>query len=304
MIPSEVNKERILLSCLNWGKGHVARCIGLVEQLLKQENELVIAGNIDQLAVFRIYFPEIQYITIPSYPFEFRGNGNFTSDLWRSRKALLRFVQSETALVQELVEEHSITLVISDHRYGFYSKKVPSIFITHQLNLPLKWWQFPAQIVHNRSMDNFNFKWVMDIESKPLAGKLSARNKHENVIYIGHYSRFKNHQSTSEKESTVLVCNGPQPYDEQLLQKFSNVKDLQIIAPDSFRKKYPSIEIQSSSNWKKCDELLMNATVIYAYCGYSTLMDSLYLKAIFELIPTKGQREQEYLFDLNQKINK
>lgn len=301
MIPAEVNKERVLLSCLNWGKGHVARCIGLVEQLLNQDNELIIAGDVDQIAIFRIYFPSINYITIPSYPFDFKGNGNFTSDLWRSRKALLRFIDSETAMVQELVQEHSVSFVISDHRYGFYSKTVPSIFITHQLNLPLKWWQFPAQLIHIRSMNNFSLKWVMDEENKPLAGKLSARNQHKNVFYIGHYSRFKNCHPSSEKESTVLVCNGPQPYDEQLLQKFMNVKDIKIIAPERVLKKYPSLKIQSSSNWKKCDELLMNATNIYAYCGYSTLMDSLFLKAKLELIPTKGQREQEYLFDLHQK---
>lgn len=304
MTPSEVSNERIILSCLNWGKGHVARCIGLVEQLIVQQNEIIIAGDLEQIEVFKTYFPSLKFIEIPSYPFHFSGNGNFTLDLLKSRNKLKAVIQTETKLVSQIVEKHSISLIISDHRYGFFSAKIPSIFITHQLNLPLKWWQFPAQKIHNQYLSAFNTIWVMDSESNPLAGKLSMRKNQNNLVYIGHYSRFMNQKSTKSDGMNVLICNGPKPYDEQLLLKFINNKKIHIIAPKRLCEKYPNANMRSSENWKECDLIILNAAKIHAYCGYTTLMDAQFLQAKFELFPTIGQMEQEYLFELQKKISK
>lgn len=304
MIPSELKNERVLISCLNWGKGHVARCIGLIEELVLHDNEVIVAGDSEQLQIFKTYFPTIIGIEIPSYPFRFSGNGSFSNDLWKSRKALLKVMKEEVTIVEQLVLKHSITLVLSDHRYGFYAESVPSIFITHQLNLPLKWWQFSAQLVHERFMKKFQFIWVMDTEQSSLAGQLSWRKNRQNVSYIGHYSRFMHKEKSNQKDLKIVVCNGPTPYDEQLLMKYMHQSEFQLIAPSHLKDKYPHASILASSDWKKCDELILKSSEINAYCGYSTLMDAQFLDARFILIPTKGQLEQEYLYSLHFGVNK
>lgn len=299
MRPAEFKNERILISCLNWGKGHVARCIGLIEQLLSQNNAVIIAGDSDQILIFKVYFPKLEFIEIYPYPFEFKGKGDFAMDLWRSRKSLSKTILNESFIVDEIVSEKNISKVISDHRYGFFSAIVTSIFITHQLNLPLKWWQRIVQIKHEKLMKSFQEIWVMDIETEPLAGKLSARRSHKNVQYIGHYSRFMNLEMNTTLNLKVLVCNGPIPYDEQLLLKYVNDNSIVKIVPERLFEKYKEFELVSALNWKVCDELLLSANFLYAYCGYSTLMDAKFLNATLVLIPTKGQAEQNYLFEVN-----
>ena len=53
---SEVQNKKILFSCLNWGMGHVSRSIGLIHSLIKQNNTVIIAGESDQLKIFKTYF--------------------------------------------------------------------------------------------------------------------------------------------------------------------------------------------------------------------------------------------------------
>lgn len=303
-MPSELKKHKILISCLNWGKGHVARCIGLIEELINHENEVIVAGDSDQIQIFKTYFPAIECIEIPGYPFRFSGKGNFSLDLWKNRKSLYQAMKVESTLVEDLVKKHAVSLVLSDHRYGFYAQSVPSIFITHQLNIPLKWWQFSAQLVHEKLMSKFQSIWVMDTNDNSLAGKLSRRKNRQNICYIGHYSRFMHCTKSKDDTLKLVVCNGPTPYDEQLLLKYIDKRDFQLIAPNYLKVKYPNAAIIASSDWKKCDELILKATEIRAYCGYSTLMDAQFLKARFNLIPTKGQLEQEYLHSLHFGSNK
>ena len=299
MLLPDVKNEKIIFAALNWGKGHVARSIGLIQQLLAQGNELIIAGDDSQLAIFKVYFPLIEIIQIEPYPFEFSGNGNFSKDLIRSRKLLKKQLQKDRDFLELAMSELNFTLVISDHRYGFYSKKCTSIFVTHQLNLALNWWSKPAQIIHEAYLKMFDNIWVMDDSLSSLAGKLSKSKNRKHVSYIGHFSRFMNNNIIRPiGKLDVVICNGPQPYDEHLFLRYKNDLDKIIICPDHLFQKYNRKNLVSAKNWKVCDEVIMRATRIYAFCGYSTLMDLKFLTCDYQLIPTKGQTEQEYLFEL------
>lgn len=307
MLPSEVRNQRVLISCLNWGKGHVARSIGLIQQLLDQDNQVYIAADLDQQLIFQSYFPQVNFLEIQPYPFYFSGNGNFAVDLWRSRKNILRTIQNEEKQVKHWVNEFKINLVISDHRYGFRSNAIPSIFVTHQLNLPISWWQKPAQWWHSAQLKLFNEIWVMDSSDSLLAGKLSKNSGFKNVEYIGYYSRFVFHKISSErtKELDLVVCSGPSPYDEQLLLLYLEDENKRIICSPKLATKYNTPNLVPACNWLEIDELMMNAHTIHSYSGYSTLMDLQFLKCKSMLRATVGQTEQEYLLQLHSNnINK
>ena len=56
---------------------------------------------------------------------------------------ILYSIQKEHQLLKKIVANQNIDIVISDNRFGLWSKEVYSIFITHQLEIQLpKWMTF------------------------------------------------------------------------------------------------------------------------------------------------------------------
>lgn len=274
--------------------GHVSRCIGIIQQLRDQENEIFIACNDAQESVFLEYFDDVVFISHAGYPFHFGGKGNFAWDLLSRSNSLRKRLKQEREEVKRYVDTYNIDWVLSDHRYGFISSEIPSIFITHQVNLPVKWYERGVGALHKRLMSRFKFVWVLDDEKSTLAGKLSE-NCPENGCYIGHYSRFSLYADSLPKTiEHVLVASGPELYAKQLIHEVLNepelFSNLSIVHSTSI-----SIENEVTGSWREKDEVIRSAQKIISYSGYSTLMDCIYLNTEANLTPTIGQAEQEYL---------
>lgn len=286
----EIKGQYILYSFLNWGKGHLSRSIDVCRRLSNQGNRLLIACKREDFLILNQYIENIEHINFPNYPFSFSGNGDFTNDLLKSKKAITDFIKWEQKNIEEIRLNHQISIIISDHRYGFYSKSIPSFFITHQVQLALKWWQFPAQIIHKKWMKKFSYIWIMDDDKNSLAGKLSKIGNLKNAQYIGHFSRFE--KKNIEKTINLGVCNGPEPYNRLLLDQLVQKKELDFIISSVT---HSDNRVIHPKNWKEIDELFYKAKTIHGYCGYSTLMDLIFLSCKGVLEPTKGQTEQIYL---------
>ena len=308
---AEVQDKKILFSALNWGMGHVARSIGLIRKLISQNNEVIVACDEFQRPVFESYFPLLQFVNHDGYPFSFSGKGSFASDLFASRKQLLARFVHEQIEVESYIKSFNIDVVISDHRYGFFSKKTPSIFVTHQINLPLKWFQFLAQSYHHGLLRNFTQIWCMDDESQSLAGKLSLNTIKKPVEYIGWFSRFEEQEIPQEmnmdSKKILAVVSGPSPYAQQFLEEVIEFArnyegKVQCIIPTAEKTQSipENLEIIVSSNWKEMESYFMNCDVLISRAGYSTLMDLKNLKKLAILIPTPGQLEQIFLSELHQ----
>ena len=301
MLPSEIQNKRILISPLNWGMGHVSRCIGLVNQLISQENSIYIACDEEQQQIFECYFYNLTFIRHTGYPFRFSGKGNFTWDLFVRYFALTTRMKKERDEVSSYVLEHSIDIVLSDHRYGFRCKLIPSVFITHQFNLPTRWYEFMAFWWHRRLIQSFRTIWVMDTDRFQYAGDLSRGKSSDNVKYIGPYSRFMLYDVPKEKiGGTVLIVSGPSIYAQQLLDSFLNKNEQEdvIIVADK-RLNIPKELLLEDRDWRIQDQAILRAQKVISRSGYSTIMDLHFLKCDAELYATKGQREQEYLLLLH-----
>jgi len=302
MKPEEIHNQRIIISVLNWGNGHVARSISLIHQLIEQENTLFIACSESQKQIFRNYFPTLNFINHQDYPFSFKGKGNFGIDLLLAFSKLLRRLKSERKELQQYINEHQINICISDHRYGFFNKNCISIFITHQLQIALPKGLNWLNSFHFLLIKKFNFIWVPDNHESQFSGKLSKSTRLKNIDYIGIQSRFSLYTKPATEFEHVVIVSGPEPYAEQFYH--SEIKKASkstthtiIITPKKYDFELPeNANIQLSDNWKKCDEIILKAKKITSRTGYSTIMDLEYLKCESELIPTPGQYEQEYLF--------
>lgn len=297
MIPAKLTQERILFACLDWGSGHVARSISLLKQLADQGNELFICCTEKQQSIFKSYAIPAKYFVVDNFQFRFKGDGNFTSEMRRNAFRFSRWIRKEKKQTEKLVTEHLISLVLSDHCYGFRSNKVPSIFITHQVSLPPKagW---IAQRIHRKWMNRFREIWIMDEGEKRLAGKLSESNGKSS--YIGFYSRFQNQEISVVPNKIVGIVSGPEPYSEQffhwIIEKYGT-ESLVLVSPKKYTEVSENVKI--ITDWKLADSEIASAETIVSRNGYSTLMDLEFLKKKTILIPTPGQLEQEYLAALS-----
>lgn len=305
MHPAALSQERILFACLNWGYGHTARSISLLKQLSDQGNELFICCNPAQKAIFSNYGITATYIVTDGFQFRFKGDGNFTSEMWRNAWRFSREIKEEQRRVDKLVDEFQISLVLSDHCYGFRATTIKSIFITHQVFLPPKacW---IAQWIHHKWMKRFSEIWIMDEEHKRLAGVLSEAVPKSS--YIGFYSRFQNREISLVPGKMVGIVSGPEPYSEQffhwILEQYGE-EHLTLITPRIYSEIPQHVTV--ITDWTHADAEIASAETLISRNGYSTLMDLQFLKKKAVLIPTPGQLEQEYLAELrmdNVKIEK
>lgn len=297
MRPEDIRDQKVLISPLNWGMGHVSRCIGLMHQLVNQNNTIVVACDTFQKEVFQCYFPNIHYVLHEGYPFQFEGKGDFGWDLANSLGALRKRLRSEQGETSFLVNELEIDLVISDHRYGFYSKEVPSVFLTHQYHLPVRGLQSVANRWHKKRMKPFDHIWILDYPDSRLSGKLSTQPKDNRAKFIGPYSRFMIYTDKKDKmEECVVIVSGPEIYAQQ----FANEMEMRF--PKAVFICSEEITLASSikrisGNWKEQDQAILNAKQLVSRSGYSTFMDLEILKVPAMLYPTPGQAEQIYLHD-------
>ena len=293
---NSIQNKRIVIAPLNWGMGHVSRCIALIEKL-KYKNKLVIACNSEQRNILEQYHPNIEFEMLEGYPFNFDKNKRFIGNIVRQFGSLSKHIKKDNLACKRICEKWRIDLVISDHRYGFFNKDTTSIFLTHQVKLPLPWYLNVANKLHKNYISNFSTIWIIDTPKIKLAGKLSQKVNYIPSYYIGLLSRFEFSISSKKDNKVFLLVSGPSAYWDQLCDKFNGISFSGIIGP--LESEYLAIKLSipfyDSADWKQTDKLIQSCKTIYGYAGYSTIMDIHFLKCNSNLKACQGQFEQEYL---------
>ncbi len=289
--------------------GHATRCIPLIRALNHAGYRVYIATHGPQQTLLQKEFPDNPFLSLPGYQVRYsRSKGWLPFKIMQQLPALLRIVQWEHRWLDEAIEQYGIDLVISDNRYGLWTKKCPSVFITHQLQIkaPFLWLEYLIQRIHYRFIERFTTCWVPDQEDADgLAGTLShpIRKPSIPVTYIGLLSRFNNTNTSKDKHITVLL-SGPEPQrtllEEKIIVQLSSihrevllVRGLPAAIDDII---VPShIKAVNHLTAEALQTVLENSSIVIARSGYSSLMDFSRLHCTTILIPTPGQTEQEYL---------
>ncbi len=324
---TEISHKKILIAPLDWGLGHATRCIPVIQNLLEQNNEVVIAadGAIEKL--LNNEFPNLNFLKLFNYNVQYSNNGKWL--WWKLLKQiphLLKCFKKENQWLDNIVEKEKIEVVISDNRYGLFTKKCSSIFITHQLQLQMpegfKWAESITKNLIEKRIKNFDECWIPDYESeeKSLSGKLSHCNsKLRNIKFIEPLSRFKKlNLSNSKIESDILILiSGPEPQrtllEEKVFSQLPHQKELDkkiIVIGGKVRNvallgEFPNlVQYFPYVNPSEILSYLIGAKKIICRSGYSTIMDldAIGKSAIF--IPTPGQTEQIYLAHRMKKMEK
>ena len=296
---------------LNWGLGHATRCVPIIRGLLESGDNVIIAADKAPLAFLKKEFPNLEFIELPGFePLYSKGNSQVFQLLKSIPNALINFNKEHKAL-EKIVDDYKIDLVISDNRFGCWSKKVHSIYITHQLHIqapkPFRWTQGILNKLHNIYIKKYDELWIPDIENTPsLSGILShPADVKIKTKYIGFLSRFSEIKDEEKSIDYLVILSGPEPQRtilEDIIIKQANDTDETIVIlrakpneenlPDNIPN---NVTIFNHVDDDKFTKLVSKSDKIICRGGYSSLMDLITLNRNAYLIPTPGQTEQEYL---------
>lgn len=279
---------------------------------------MIIGADGMSQAFLKMEFPDLQFINFPGYKFSYPRQGSMALTMFIQSRQIMKGIREEAEMLEKIIADYKIDGVISDNRYGLSSSKVPSVFITHQLNLQVP----PLLFFIKKLIGLFNWNyisrfgecWIPDFPDEPnLSGKLShLRKLPGNVYFINPLTRFisssfnENPVRSDEKNihDLFVILSGPEPQRTILedtimtqlrLSSFSAIvvrgmpgSDQNCIIEGNI-KIYPHLDPE---NFKKA---ILSSRFVLSRPGYSTLMDLSVFgkKAIF--VPTPGQTEQEYL---------
>ncbi len=299
-------KKNILVCPLDWGLGHATRCVPVINDLLRLGHHVIIGADKNPLAFLKQEFPTLPTVTILGYDVTYDEQGS-SFKLFCESVRFYNFIKKEHQFLAQILEENKVDVIISDNRYGLWSKKVKSILITHQLYVKTP---IGRQIAHKKIeqlVGNFDECWIPDVEGKPnLSGDLAHLKPFNHPHrFIGLLSRFVQ-QEEAEKEYDVLaILSGPEPqrtmFEKQVVEQLEN-SDLKAVVvrglPDEAtgdRRQESAIRIFNHLSTEEFLEYFQKSKIVVCRAGYSSIMDLTTLGKKAILVPTPGQTEQEYL---------
>lgn len=322
---------KILVAPLDWGLGHATRCVPVIREFLRQGAQVEIAVVKANAAFFRGVFPGLRQRLAPSYNIVYPRHG-YNMGLWLLKNgAHLRSVMEfEHRFAEEMVERHHYDVLFSDNRFGFYSKKAKSIYMTHQRRIafpPVLSAFEPLGILwHASVMKHFDEVWVPDLPEAPgYAGNLSHVGRSPRPLkFVGVLSRFSRksldssasdfsdrqepERSPDEKCSPrykyLAVVSGVEParsrFEKKLAETFGKIPGKHAIIqgrPAAGLKHWTEGNVDYFTHLPedRFAAAVNSAEWVVSRGGYSTVMDMAVLGAKCVFVPTPGQYEQVVL---------
>jgi uncharacterized protein (TIGR00661 family) len=308
--------KNVLVCPLNWGLGHASRVIPIVDELIRCKYHVYIGAEGYALKLLMQEFPNLTFIIFPSFTVSYGKRKSLVLPMILQFPKIIHGIIKEHIFLKRLLVKYSIDLIISDNRFGLWSKKACSIYITHQINIILPVYLRIFEPLFNKInrliISKYNQCWIPDFEDDThnLTGALSHKYRlPDNAIFIGPLSRFtryhkKNKNNKKLNYDLLVIMSGPEP-QRTILED--------ILTGEIKNSKLRVLIIQGNPGLKQVNKITDNLTRVshlstheflnviyqsrYIICraGYSTIMDLVSLNRTALLIPTPGQTEQEYL---------
>lgn len=304
-------RRKVLVAPLDWGLGHATRCIPLINALVREQTEVVIAAEGRGEQLLRLEFPELRFLELKGYRVEYgRSRWEMLGKmLWQIPK-ILECIDEEKEWLAAVMRSEHFDIVIADNRYGLTHPDAHCIFVGHQMIIKTSLGDIVDELLQPFQLDminKFDECWIPDLPGAiNLAGELSHPENLPRipVSYIGPLSRMKFPQNSGEGDHLLVMISGPEPqrtlFEQQVLEQLTNYKGnvmmVRGLPGDTTLLSIPDhIKVINHLPAAELNDAMSNASLIIARCGYSTIMDVVKLQKKSILVPTEGQTEQEYL---------
>lgn len=310
------NIQTVLVAPLDWGLGHATRCISIIAFLKKLGYKVMIAASGNTKHLLQKEFPEISFIELRGYDITY-GKSRWTLPLRVITQIpkIVSIIWYEHKWLQKIIDEFGIDLVISDNRYGLYSKKIFCVFITHQLRIKsaIPFTEKILQLNNYYHIKKFNYCWIPDSANQNnVSGEMAHPIKMPKIktFYIGLLSRFKKNQSIKIKYNYCIVLSGPEPQrtilEKMILKNIETINGTILLVrglPNSegVIASASNVEIKNYLPGNQLQQAFWQSDFIISRSGYTTVMEILSLQKKSILIATPGQTEQEYLSKIVQE---
>lgn len=296
-VVSEIKGRKILYCVLNWGLGHASRSIALIKRLALG-NDIIIASDGEAGVLLQEELPNHSYQELPSYGIHYKYSSMHLNMLVQFPKIITAYA-NEKNVVKSICEQEKIDLIISDHRYGCRVDDIESIFLGHQINII---GSAAATRVNKSLISKFDHCWVPDYNDQRLSGKLSDAKDTPNTSFIGPLTRMEK-LDLETRYDIAIVLSGPEPKRTKLEAKLleqAEQMDAKVCLVRGTKKGKPirkitDIEVKEFLGSQELNKIMAASKMIVCRSGYSSLMDLEVLNKPALIIPTQGQKEQEYL---------
>jgi uncharacterized protein (TIGR00661 family) len=286
---------------------------------LKENNRITIISNGRSLELLKTEIGDkAKYVDISDYPQLLSENSRqFMAKSLVYWPLFIKRIESGLIKLSDILKQKKFDLIISDARYDIYSKKIPTIFISHQMRimnpLRIKMFETGSELFNLFFFKRFAGVVVPDYLENDLSGDLSHNLKkisEKNIHYIGALSDFK--KIKLKKDIDYLISlSGPEPQRTILEQKLlsqTRYLDGRVVITLGKTEEQLKIENKNVTTYsyltkEKREELLNRSKIIISRSGYSTIMDLAVINSKALLIPTPGQIEQIYLAEYHKNKN-
>ncbi|UKN03593.1 hypothetical protein K6119_08710 [Paracrocinitomix mangrovi] len=296
MLPGEIHDKTVIVAPLDWGMGHVTRCIPLIRQFISQNCKVVFAANHLGIELIKKDFSNIEVELIPGYEVTLDSERSTYLQMFSQFRKLANKAKREASLAQNLADKHKADIIVSDNRYGFHSTKTYNIILTHQLNPMVPYFRKTVRSKIRKYISAFDECWIPDNEKKSICGDLLNAQVDVPKSYIGWLGRFALSNNGVIHRKYLAIVSGPEPERSRFqkllsewLEKSGEVYT--IVSPLA----NDSNNVVVNPSTQELSKLIEESEIVISRAGYTTIMEMLILNKKAILIPTNGQYEQLYL---------
>ena len=324
-----MNGPKVLISPLSWGFGHAGRMIPLARELERRGCEVVFAADEPLIKLVAGELPGVMTLEIPGLRIRYSRFLPQYVSIFLQLPVIIASAVREHATLRRPAKELDPIVIISDNRFGFYHKKIFSVYVTHQVRIAfpgyLRFLEPVAALIHRIIIRRYDLCLVPDYPgSENLSGKLSHGIRLPgNTAFIGPLSRFGASVSdpvapcrakgepllkdtggaaiVMTRPYVCLILSGPEPQRSLLLRKVSgSLREfpLAVLCATPVNFHAPpgqEIKIITEADTSTMRHIISGALIVIARAGYTSVMELVSLGRGAVLIPTPGQTEQEYL---------
>ncbi len=299
---------KFLFGICSWGLGHASRSLPIIRKITKEGHIVTVVSSGRALNMLQQELgDEASFVNLADYnPPETLNPGFFVPSTILHFPLYFRSMFREHDFVRRFISSRHVDAIFSDNRFAFYSRDVPSYFMSHQLRIlnPLNnvALENGTEFYNEYFLKRYVGVLVPDFEEDGLAGRLAhglSRIDEKHVNYVGVISEFNYFQTTQDID-VFLSISGPEPhrtYFEHKVRKqlegFGGKVVVTLGKPEAGSLEGPNLK--SYLRRRERENILNRARLVVARSGYSTLMDLFALRKKGFLVPTPGQSEQEYL---------
>lgn len=304
---------KVLVAPMSWGLGHATRCMPIIDELQQQGAVVLLASDGRAFQLLEKEYPDLTVLEFKTRPIHYhQKEGDFETTMFRQLPKIFANIYAEHEQLKQMVKTHAIDLVISDNRFGCWSSKIPSVFMTHQVfvQLPhkIKFLERPLFYLNAFFINRYQECWLPDYpnDENSLSGTLAhlAPLKNNKFHFVGALSRMKKQAMVVKKYDVVIILSGPEPqrtvFEKMLLAQLVHFKKNILLVRGVTETNEQTqlndyVSIVDHLNAKKINAAILAADIVVSRAGYSTIMDLAVLGKKAILVPTPDQTEQEYL---------